>query len=314
MNSSENKHPAVSVILPVYNGEKFLRPAIESILNQTFGDFELILINDGSSDGTEKIIQEFSDSRIVYLNNGENLGLSRSYNRAINIARGAYIARMDADDISEPKRFERQVSFLKRHPHVDIVGSSVTFIDEKGNKRGMRLRQEDHTLIKFSSLFSTPLMHPAIIGKASLFKSHHYNENLHNSEDYELWSRLLFETDTHFANIREPLLQYRTFPNSFTQTLNLDKRTVSAHNTIKNIGHYIVLTEREKRLIVYLRQEKRLSALDLISIFFIYVKAAWAFVRKERLAWKKALRVYFFLLPQVYFLAKYCLKQILKKP
>src|SRR3989338_7703392 len=101
--------PAISVIMPVYNGEKYLREAIESILNQSFSDFELFIINDGSTDGTAGIIASFHDPRIVYLKNESNLGLSRSYNRGIDAARGKYIARMDADDMSIPKRFERQI-------------------------------------------------------------------------------------------------------------------------------------------------------------------------------------------------------------
>lgn len=300
--------------MPVYNGEKYLKEAIESILNQTFKDFELILVNDGSTDSTEKVIQTFSDPRIVYIKNEGNLGLSKSYNRAIGIARGTYIARMDADDVSMPKRFERQLSFLKRHPHVDIVGSSISFIDERGKVKGFRGRQEDHLQIKFSSLFSTPMMHPTIMGKVAVFKTHPYNESLHNSEDYDLWSRLLFETSTHFANIWEPLLKYRVYPQSFTQTLNLDKRAVSAHNTLKSLGHYLKLSDTEKTLIVNLRQDKNLSALELLHIFFIYLRVAQAFNEKECAGFKQSWRIYTLLIPQVIFLSKYMLKKILNKP
>lgn len=306
--------PKISVILPVYNGERFLREAIESILNQTFKDFELILVNDGSTDRSEEIMKSYQDHRIVRLDNGENLGLSKSYNRAIERARGEYIARMDADDVSDPKRLERQLSFLKRHPHVDIVGSGIVFIDENGQSRGQKHPQEDHALIKFSSLFSTPMMHPTIMGKTSVFKTYHYNEGLHNSEDYELWSRLLFESKTHFANIWEQLLKYRVFPHSFTQTLNLDKRTVSAHNTIKNLGHYLSLSDYQKKLILSLRQEKNLSLLELADVFFLYVRAAGAFCHKEHLTSRKSWKICLLLLPQFLFLAKYKLKKIIRRP
>jgi hypothetical protein len=194
------------------------------------------------------------------------------------------------------------------------VGSSISFINEHGKVTGLRHRQEEHYQIKFSSLFSTPMMHPTIMGKASLFKSHPYNENLHNSEDYELWSRLLFENNTQFANIWEPLLRYRTYPNSFTQTLNLDKRIVSAHNTIKNLGHYLTLSEREKMLIVNLRQNKNLSIYDLASLWLVYLRASFHFCHKENLPWKKCVRIHLHLFPQMLSLLKYKVKQILKRP
>ncbi len=303
--------PQISVIMPVYNGEKYLREALESVLHQTFTNFEFIIINDGSTDKSAEIIKSYTDERIVYINNGANLGLSKSFNKAIDIARGEYIARMDADDISFPKRFERQVSFLGRHPHVDIVGTSLEFIDETGKQLGRYDKQVDHMDVKFSSLFSTPMMHPTVMGKTSVFKSHHYNEGLHNSEDYELWSRLLFQTQTHFANIHEPLLLYRTFPHSFTQTLNLDKRVVSAHNAIQNIEHYTPLSSQEKELIVRQRQEKNLSVSELCQTFLIYLRAAGAFVTKENLGIKKAFNIYNRLLPHGLFLVKYKLKRLI---
>lgn len=298
--------------MPVFNGAKYLSDAIESILNQSFSDFEFIIVNDGSTDKTEEIIRSYQDPRIVYIKNEKNLGLSKSFNIGIERARGRYIARMDADDESVPKRFERQVSFLNKRPHVDIVGSSMRLIDEHGRERGIYSRQLDHLDIKFASLFSTPMMHPTIMGRLEIFKSHHYNEGLSNSEDYELWSRLLFQTKTHFANINEPLLLYRTYPHSFTQTLNLDKRTLSAHNTIQNIEHYIKLTQVEKEVLIYLRQEKRLPLGKLFLIFYIYLRAAGAFRQKEHLDLAKTLKIYARLFPLIIFLAKYKLKQFLK--
>ena len=299
------------MVMPVYNGERYLREAIESILSQSFGDFEFIIINDGSTDKTAAIIQSYKDPRIVYINNNNgNLGLSKSFNAGINLARGKYIARMDADDISQSKRFERQIQFLEKRPHVDIVGSSMRLIDERGNELRTYRRQLDHIDIKFSSLFSTPMMHPTIMGRSHIFKSHHYNEGLTNSEDYELWSRLLFETKTHFANINEPLLLYRTYPHSFTQTLNLDKRTLSAHNTIQNIGHYIKLSSEEKEALVHLRQERGLSLGKLFLIFQMYLRATHAFCNKESLKLTKRLKIYFRLIPTIVFLVKHKVKHL----
>jgi len=306
----EKTSPTISVIMPVYNGEKFLSKAIDSILKQSYTDFEFIIINDGSSDSTEQIIESYHDPRIVYLKNSANLGLSKSFNIGIDKSHGKFIARMDADDISKPNRFERQIQFLEKRPHVDIVGSNLILIDEKDLRCGAHRKQQNHLEIKFSSLFSTPMMHPTIMGKAEVFKSHHYDEGLSNSEDYELWSRLLFKTKTHFANIHEPLLLYRTYPNSFTQTLNLDKRTLSAHNTIQNIEHYVELNQVEKNILVQLRQERVLNIKKILIIFFIYLRAAESFCNKEKTTFAQSLRIYFRLLPLAFFLIKHKIKHL----
>ncbi|MBX4206182.1 glycosyltransferase [Candidatus Parcubacteria bacterium] len=303
-------NPKVSVVMPVYNGEKYLAQAVRSILDQTFKDFELIVINDGSTDNTAGVIKGLlADPRVRLIDNGTNLGLSKSFNRGIEAARGTYIARMDADDMSAPKRLERQVQFLDKRPHVDVVGSNMIMIDEKGQSRGLHRRQIDHIGIKFSSLFSTPMMHPTVMGRAAVFKTHPYNETMTNSEDYELWSRLLFETGTNFANIHEPLLLYRTYPHSFTQTLNLDKRIVSAHNSIRNMGHYLKLSEKEKNLIADLRKERDLSLFRLARLFVLYIRLARAFSRKEKLGFKASLRIFLQLPPKAFFLAKYWVKR-----
>jgi glycosyltransferase involved in cell wall biosynthesis len=274
--------PQISVIMPVYNGEKYLKEAIESILNQTFKDFELILINDGSTDSSEKIIKSFTDERIVYIDNGKNLGLAASFNAGIDAARGQYIARMDADDISLPTRFEKQFSYLERKPHIGIVGSGIVIIDENGRKMAVHKRPKSHLEIKFSSLFSSPMYHPTVMGRAEIFRSHHYNDTFSNSEDYELWSRLLFGTSTRFANFREPLIKYRVYPQSFTQALNLDKRALSAHNTSKNVGHYIHLTHNEKNFIIHLRQERKLGFKEFFTGLILYLRAVFAFLNKEK--------------------------------
>src|SRR5258705_4492294 len=131
-----NGSAAVSVILPAYNCEKFIGKAIESVLKQTFTDFELIIINDGSSDKTEFAILAFADPRIVYLKNESNNGLIFSLNRGIEIARGKYIARMDADDICLPSRLSKQKEWLDTHLETTMVATTISFIDGQGNDKG----------------------------------------------------------------------------------------------------------------------------------------------------------------------------------
>ncbi len=280
--------PVISVVMPVLNGDKYLRLAIESILNQTFKDFEFIIINDGSTDSTEDVVQAFSDPRVVCIKNEVNLGLSKSFNIGIRAAQGEYIARMDADDIALPTRFEKQLEFLKAHPHIGIVGSSILLIDEAGKVRKRHRMPTEHLDIKWKSLFSTPLLHPTVMGKAAIFKNNPYDESLTNSEDYELWSRLLFEKSVRFANLPEALLKYRVFKKSFTQSLSPEKRINSYKNRLRNIERYIILTEAERSNLT----------------FKVYRKAAKEFAKKE--GFKPSL--WPFIISQV----KHSLKQLLR--
>ncbi len=134
-----SENPKVSVIMSVYNGDKYLREAIESILNQTFTDFEFIIVNDGSTDNSLEIIESYDDERIKTINNKKNIGLTKSLNKALKFAKGKYIARQDADDVSLPNRFEKQVEYLDSHPEVALVGTSVYLIDENGKIIGKRI-------------------------------------------------------------------------------------------------------------------------------------------------------------------------------
>ena len=129
--------PDVTVLLPVFNGALFLHQAIESILSQSFDNFELLIINDGSSDDSEKIIHSYSDHRINYVNNGQNIGLVATLNKGINLARGKYIARMDADDISIANRLKEQKEYLDQHSEVSFVASTINRIDQNGDIKGV---------------------------------------------------------------------------------------------------------------------------------------------------------------------------------
>ena len=125
--------PSISVVMPVFNNEQYLKESIESVLRQTYDNYEFIIINDGSTDSSKKIIEKFKqdDDRIILLTQ-KNLGITKSLNRAIKYSNGDYIARMDADDICDPKRFELQIQHMKKNPNIDIVGSMVSLISKKG--------------------------------------------------------------------------------------------------------------------------------------------------------------------------------------
>ena len=199
----------VSVVLPVYNGEKYLRESVESILGQTLRDLELILINDRSTDGSGAILEEFSrlDARIRLYNNEENLGLPGTLNRGLELAGGEYIARMDQDDISLPDRLEKQVRYMRANPEVGICGSWAQLIGERADH--IWKYPCTHEEIYARMLFANTLVHPSVIMRASTIHRHglHYDTTQTHIEDYDLWSRAL--PLIRFANTPEPLLQYR---------------------------------------------------------------------------------------------------------
>ncbi|WP_121355477.1 glycosyltransferase family 2 protein [Flavisolibacter nicotianae] len=210
--------PEVSVILPVYNGETYLNEAIDSILAQSFTDFELLLINDGSTDSSEQIILSYSDPRIRYLKNEKNKGLIYSLNYAVSEAKGKYIARMDADDIALPQRLEKQVQHL-RQKNVAVLATRVNLIDASGNP--LPDWQADKSNITFKEIkkylpLNNCLAHPTVMANADIFKRYPYRENQKYSEDYDVWLRLLAK-GLQIEKLPEPLLLHRILPTSATR-------------------------------------------------------------------------------------------------
>ncbi len=208
-------NPKVTVLMSVYNGKKYLRVAIDSILNQTFRDFEFIIINDGSTDRTKEILESYTDERIKIINNTENLGLSKSLNIGIKEAGNDYIFRMDADDISLPERLSKQVRFLDCHEEIAVVGSGCYGIDEDGCIVSLnKVFTEDDQLKRWLSLgaFEAYIWHPStVIRKEDLLAVGLYNENLKTTQDKDLWIRLAAK-GYKFANIPEALLKKRCLP------------------------------------------------------------------------------------------------------
>jgi glycosyltransferase involved in cell wall biosynthesis len=210
--------PEVSVILPAFNSGKYIGRAIESVLRQTFSDFELIVVNDGSTDNTEQVVQSFSDQRIRYVKNPKNEGLIHSLNRAIDLSRGKYIARMDGDDICQPARFAKQKLFLDQNQEVAVVASTIEFINELEEKTGdWKLDKQTITpeQIKRTILKENCIAHPTVMMRSEIIKELKYQRYQENIEDYDLWLRILGRGDK-IAKIDEPLLLYRIHANSIT--------------------------------------------------------------------------------------------------
>jgi glycosyltransferase involved in cell wall biosynthesis len=201
--------------MPVYNAGCYLRPAIESILRQTFRDFELLIINDASTDGSPAILRSFSDSRIRIVQNANNLGLAHSLNRGLETAAGEFIARQDADDVSHPDRLETQVNFLKAHPDIALVGTQAVIIDEVGRYKRMLLdRPHDHIAIKWDLLFDNSFVHSSVMFQKTIVRDNlgGYDPSYAACEDYDLWSRIA--EVRRVANLSRHLVLHRVHSSS----------------------------------------------------------------------------------------------------
>lgn len=207
-----NSEPLVTVLMPVYNGAKFLREAIESILNQTFTNFELLIINDGSNDSSEEIILSYEDSRIVYVKNEHNLKLIATLNKGLELAKGKYIARMDADDISVLSRLEKQVRFLEGNPAIGLLGSAFEIIG-KEIKNSYPVADDD---IRLTMLFLNSFLHSSVLFRRELCLTNnlYFNKKYIHAEDYKLWTELMFKTKV--SNLDEVLVKYRVHDNQIS--------------------------------------------------------------------------------------------------
>ena len=213
------KTPKISLIMSVYNGEDYLSEAIESVLNQTFHDFELIVINDCSNDSTGQILQSFAqrDSRVKVHTNEVNLRLPSSLNKAISLSQGKYIARMDADDICLPERLEKQFEFMENNPKVAL--SSCRFMTLKNGviSSGGCGGKSDKESIKALLLVTNPILHPGIIAKADAIRNLGYDKNFTCTEDMELWTRFVM-AGYDIEIMPEYLMIYRLHDKQITET------------------------------------------------------------------------------------------------
>lgn len=206
--------PKVSVLMAVYNGEKYLREAMDSILGQTFTDFEFIIVDDGSTDRSYHIVSSYGDGRIRVVRNPANLGLISSLNKGIEHCRGEYIARMDCDDRSLPERLSKQVAFMDSHPNIGASGTWVTHIDREGRATGVT-RTPVGARMACDFWRPPPLMHPTAIIRRPHLQRFRYDAEALDAEDYDLWLRLIKEH--RLDNLPEYLLEYRMHDESVSQ-------------------------------------------------------------------------------------------------
>lgn len=233
--------PIISVLLPVYNAERYLRTAIESVLVQTYDNFELLVLDDGSDDNSLSILREYEtkDDRVRIISR-ENKGLAVTLNQLISEASGKYLARMDADDICLPQRFEKQVAFLDSHPNHVVVGTRILLIDDEGLPLATMIDKFSHTEIKDDLLKGViALCHPATMLRADEIRAvGGYNTELQCAQDYDLWLRV--SERGKLANLPEALVKYRQHLSSIGYT----KRAGQLH-TIKTA---LLRTYKQRKL------------------------------------------------------------------
>jgi glycosyltransferase involved in cell wall biosynthesis len=203
--------------MPVFNGEKYLREAIDSVLNQTFEDFELLIINDGSKDSSRAIIESYKDSRIR-LTNQANQGLVPTLNRAIKSAKGEYIARHDCDDVSRPDRLSLQVDYLKNHPSVGLLGSGYNIVDEGGGFMERFVPFSDKISVRQDFLIRNPFGHGTVMFRKSLVGTVGLYANVSYTEDYEYWWR--FSKASEVVSLPDALYDWRVLKSSMSHTSN----------------------------------------------------------------------------------------------
>lgn len=289
---SRDTIPLISVVLPVYNGEKYLSEAINSILEQTIADFELIIINDGSTDGSLAIIEKYqqSDTRIRVISR-ENKGLVNTLNESIEIARGEMLARMDQDDIALPYRFERQLNWLTQ-TEADICGSWVQRFGSK-DKRIVRSHQSDEA-IKIEMLFASPFAHPTVMMRTSLIKELRYEKAWEKAEDYDLWVRAA-QAGLKMTNVQEVLLLYRVHESQISTSNSKEQCQYSQNIRMRYWNLYFAKNSLNRSLIapMFEIQESIKSQVDFNFVDETIAELLNCGCREARdVIWKNSLKLY----------------------
>jgi glycosyltransferase involved in cell wall biosynthesis len=227
------KEMKISVLLPVYNAESYLQEAIDSILSQSFTDFEFIIIDDGSTDNSENIILSYNDTRIKYVKNAENLKLIATLNKGLTLCRGKYIARMDSDDIALPDRLKVQYEFMEKNPDVGVCGANIeAFYQENGRKLKVWFPESDSE-IRAYTYFQAAFCHPTVMLRKSVLEENNLNypKDYYRAEDYALWVEMLRYTKAY--NIQSTQLKYRKHNSS--ETWYLSAGTASQPSVVNHV-------------------------------------------------------------------------------
>ncbi len=295
-----NTMPLVSVLMPAFNSGLYIAEAIDSILNQTYSNIELIIFDDGSTDNTRAVIEQYQDPRVIKILSDENYGVVRARNEMIDRARGQYIALMDADDIADPTRIEKQLAILEGD-NCDVCGSAQWVLDEATHQ--IKKSKDKFTDSDLRALLSVycGLCNSAMMGKAEIFKQFKYDTSILTSEDYYLWVQMA-AAGYRFLNLKERLITYRRYP-AQTSSVHLEKFKVTTIEVQKKylqlLGipadfypRHLPFTERMKNGVGLLRGlNRKFKSISLKANTEIYARFQYRrngiftpFTRLERLA------------------------------
>jgi glycosyltransferase involved in cell wall biosynthesis len=254
-------HPHVSVLMSVYNDSEYLDFSVSSILEQTYRNFELVIINDGSNNKTRDKLLAFRDPRLQIIHNDSNLGLTSSLIRGVSLCSGTYLARLDADEIAMPDRLEKQVAYLDRNPHIGILGARATAIDQNNHRlKTIYKSPRNSETIRFHSLFMNPFFGTTVMVRKSVLTAHslNYDPTFKTAQDYDLWSRVLENTQGY--NLKNVLVATRIRP-GITQTKKRDQRRMRLIIASRNIAHTLKSDFSEA------------TVKNLINLFYQYTPA-----------------------------------------
>lgn len=259
-----DNHPILSVLMPVFNSEQFVAEAIDSILNQTFKDFEFLILDDASTDKSFEIIKDFEnkDSHIKVYQNEKNLGVVESRNKLIELSQGKYIAWIDSDDIALPNRFEKQIKFLEEHPEIGLVGAYPVIIDENSKKTGKWWFETDPQKLKIELFFHSPFLSSSIVIRKSALPQNYYDSRFPVAEDFDLYSKI--SENSEIANIHETLVKYRINSKGLSKS-NSEKMENLSVQVIKECAERLGI-KLEKSTIKNLRKPKTASKIAFEEI------------------------------------------------
>lgn len=267
--------------MPVYNTASYLREAMDSILSQTFTDFELIVLNDCSPDNAEEILDEYDDPRIIRYRGERNVGLSNVLNVGIETARGKYIARMDSDDISLPNRLQVQVDYLEAHSEIDLVSVGMQLF---GAKEEVWIREQNPEKVKINALFQSPVLHASSMWRKASFEQHglRFCQEMVPAEDYDLWTRALTK-GLKLTNLPEVLYKYRIHPSQ--ATLRTDKTSAKSSVVRRNFMKVAMPTLSDKDIEEFPRKFWPIFVANLNSGFFDKRLLVKRYLRYKKAGW-----------------------------
>lgn len=262
--------PLISIIISAYNAAPFVREALESMLNQTEGNFELLVVDDSSEDDTLKAITDVRDPRIFVHQNEKRIGLTATLNKLLPLARGEFLARMDADDVSYPGRLAAQVALMRECPDVWVCGGHFDVFTEQGQYTAYMPIGNDE--IRASLLFFTPVPHPFVMLRAEPFRHNNikYNPKMRYAQDCELWNRIAVKhRQARFANVNMPLGRYRNLPGSISITKQQEQSEYALRSRMQTfLALGLSATDRDLPLHGYLTKEKEITGkAELIQAF-----------------------------------------------